>query len=300
MSIDVESLRIFVKVAELESFTEAGKQLGLSKSRVSLRVTALEQELGSRLLQRSTRVVRLTPDGEQLLPRARKLVVDTDEVGTMFQAPSSLKGRVRVDLPVNFARDVLIPRLPELLAAHPQLEVLLSVTDRRVELLKEGFDCVLRVGALADSGLVARKLGVLPMMNVASPAYLRKHGVPLTLDDLDDHLVVHYSLSLGADEPTFEHPDGHGRWVERPVRSVVTVNNADAYLAACIAGLGIIQVPRVGLTASLTAGAIVEVLPEHGCQPMPVTLVHGHSRNPPRRVRAVMTWIEQVLTPHLG
>lgn len=303
MSIDLESLRIFVKVAELSSFTEAGRQLGLSKSRASQRVTALETELGSRLLQRSTRIVRLTPDGEQFLPRARRLVVEADEVGAMFQAPSSLEGRVRIDLPVNFARDVLIPRLPELLAAHPRLEVLLSVTDRRVELLREGFDCVLRVGALADSGLVARKLGVLPMINVASPAYLRKYGVPLSLADLDRHVVVHYSLSLGADEPTFEYPasvEGSVRYRERPMRSTVTVNNADAYLAACVAGLGIIQAPRIGMDAALAAGTMVEVLPELTCQPMPVSIVHAHSRNPPRRVRAVMTWIEHVLTPHLG
>lgn len=296
---DVESLRIFVKVAELESFTGAGRQLGLSKSRVSLRVTALEQALGCRLLQRSTRVVRLTPDGEKLLPRARRLVVDAEEVGAMFQAPSSLEGRVRVDMPIGFARNVLIPRLPELLAAHPRLDVQLSVTDRRVELLREGFDCVLRVGALPDSGLASKKLGILPMANCASPAYLRKHGVPTTLEDLERHLVVHYSLTFGAEEPSFEHPEG-GAWRDRPMKSVVTVNNTDAYLAACVAGLGIIQAPRIGMLQSLESGAIVEVLPEHTCRPMPVTIVHGHARTPPKRVRAVMSWIEQALTPHLG
>lgn len=297
--MDLDSVRIFAKVAELQSFTRAAQQLGLSKARVSLQLKALEADLGTTLLHRTTRAVKLTPDGEQLLPRARALVSEADEVATMFHAPSTLRGRVRVDLPVNFARDVLIPRLPEFLAAHPRLEVLLSTTDRRVELVREGFDCVLRVGALADSGLIGRKIGVLPMINCASPGYLHKHGVPRTLDDLDRHLVVHYSLTLGADEPSFEYCE-RGRTKERPMRSVLTVNSADAYLAACVAGLGIIQTPRIGMRQSLAAGTLVEVLPEHTCAAMPVTIVHGPTRHVPERVRAVMNWISQVLGPHLA
>ncbi|MFT3765988.1 MAG: LysR family transcriptional regulator [Minicystis sp.] len=296
--MDLEALRIFVKVADLASFTRAAEHLGMTKSRASLRVSALEADLGIRLLQRSTRVVRLTPDGDRFLARARRLVLEAEELGSMFQAQSTLRGRVRVDLPVNFAREFLIPRLPEFLAAHPQIEVLLSTTDRRVELMREGFDCSLRVGTLADSGLVGRRLGALPMMNVASPAYLRRHGTPRTIEDLDHHLVVHYSLSLGSDPPTFEYRDGD-RYRERPMRSLVTVNSADAYLAACVAGLGIIQAPRLGMRAKLGDGAIVEVLPDFTCEPMPVTLVHGHGRNVPKTVRAVMAWIAKQIEPLL-
>ncbi|KYF74566.1 LysR family transcriptional regulator [Sorangium cellulosum] len=298
MSIDLESLKIFVKVAELGSFTRAGEHLGMPKARVSLRLKALEAELGTRLLQRSTRVVRLTPDGEELLPRARRLALEADDLGAMFQAARALRGRVRIDLPVNFARDVIIPRLPELLARHPALEVLLSTTDRRVEPLREGFDCVLRIGAPGDPGLVGRRLGALRMINCASPSYLREHGTPRRLEDLDRHLVVHYSLTLGADAPSFEHPH-EGGYRERPMRSVVTVNNADAYRAACLAGLGIIQAPRAGVLASITAGALVEVLPALTCAPMPVSLLHTHGRSVPRRVRAVMSWLAEVLSPHL-
>jgi DNA-binding transcriptional LysR family regulator len=294
--MDLEAVRVFVKVAELGSFTRAGDHLGLSKGRVSLRIQALEDELGCRLLQRTTRAVRLSPDGEQFLPRARRLVQDADELASMFHAPSSLRGTVRVDLPINFARDHLIPRLPELLAAHPQLEVQLSTTDRRVDVVRDGFDCVLRIGDLTDSGLVARRLGALPMVNCASPAYLLKHCTPRTLDDLDAHWLVHYAQSFGGAPPSFEYRDGD-RVRERPMRSLITVNNTDAYLAACVAGLGIIQAPRVGMRASLAAGAIVEVLPEHTCAPMPVSLVHPHTRAVPKRVRAVMTWLAQRMAP---
>src|SRR5688572_22541988 len=142
--MDLQAVRIFVRVAELGSFTRAGEQLGLSKARASIRIQKLEAELGCRLLLRTTRAVRLTEDGEQFLPRAKRLVVDSDELSSMFQARSALRGRVRIDLPIRIARDHIIPRLPEFLATHPQVELLVSTTDRRVDLVREGFDCVLR------------------------------------------------------------------------------------------------------------------------------------------------------------
>jgi len=297
--MEIDALRRFVKVAELASFTRAAEHLGLSKARVSMAVQALEADVGSRLLQRSTRAVRLTPDGEEFLARARQLVSDADELASLFQAPSSLRGRVRVDMPQSLARSTFIPRLPELLAAHPHLDVQLSTTDRRVDVIREGFDCVLRVGKLEESGLVARRLGEMPMMNCASPAYLKKHGTPRTLDDLDDHLVVHYSIRFGTDTPGFEYREG-SVYRERAMRSVITVNSTDSYRAACLAGLGIIQSPRMGLLPSVTTGELVEILPRHTCQPLPVSIVHAHGRQMPRHVRVVMSWIAEILKTQLA
>jgi DNA-binding transcriptional LysR family regulator len=296
--MDFEALRAFLKVAELGSFTRAGEHLGLSKTRVSVRVQELEAEVGSRLLQRSTRAVRLTPDGNEFLVRARRLAQDAEELASMFQAPSTLRGEVRVDLPVKFARTLFIPRLPEFLAAHPQLRVSLSTTDRRVDLLREGFDCVLRIGSTGDSSLIARRLGVLPVMNCASPGYLVKYGTPRTLADLAEHLVVGYAQTLGAEEPAFEYRDG-AHYRDLPMRSVVTVNSADAYQAACLAGLGIIQAPRIGMRPLLASGELVEVLPELVPSALPVTLLHAHARNVPKRVRAVLAWLAQTIEPHL-
>ena len=296
--MDLETLRIFVKVAEVSSFTRAAEHLGMPKSRVSLRIRALEEELGSHLLLRTTRSVRLTPDGESFLARASRLVLDADEIATMFVAPSTLRGRVKVDLPVAIARDLVIPRLPELFATYPNLEIMLSTTDRRVDIQREGFDLVLRVGTLRDSSLVAKRLGALTMMNYASPGYLRRYGIPRTLEDLDRHYLVHYSLAFGSDEPSFEYPDGD-RFRERPMRALVTVNNADAYEAACLAGLGIIQAPVWGRNAATLREELVEVLPDYPCRAMPVSLVYGHGRNPPKRVRATMTWLAQVVQPLL-
>ena len=295
MSLDLDGVRAFLKVAELTSYTRAAAQLGLSKSQVSLRVQALETQLGSRLLQRSTRTVLLTGDGEQFVPRAQRLLADADEVAAMFSGPSDLKGKLRVDLPVNLARDRVIPRLPEFFAAHPSLELFVSTTDRRVDLLREGFDCVLRIGVLDDSTLQARKLGALPNVNVASAAYLEKYGTPKTLDDLKGHFLVNYAGRTGSEPAVFEYRDG-ARYRELPMKALVSVNSADAYQAACVAGLGIIQIPRMAKVIS----SLVEVLPQYEARPLPVSIVHGYARAVPRRVRVFMDWLTRVIAPHLA
>lgn len=294
MTLDPESLRAFVKVVELGSFTRAAAQLGTGKARVSLRIKALEDELGTRLLQRTTRVVRATSDGEELLPRARRWVLDGEELGALFQTGRGLRGLVRVDLPVRVARDTIIPRLPELLARHPALSIHVSTTDRRTAPVREGFDLVLRVGAPGDPSLVGRRLGMLAMANAASPEYVRRHGVPRTLADLARHLVVHYASPDDTAPPSFEHV-ANGVLTDVPVRSVLTVSDADAYYAACMAGLGIVQAPRAGLRTSFASGLLIEVLPEHLAAPMPVSLLHPHGRSVPRRVRAVMSWLEEIV-----
>jgi DNA-binding transcriptional LysR family regulator len=249
-------------------------------------------------LLRTTRAVRLSEDGEQFLPRAKRLVLDAEELAGMFRAPSTLRGRVRLDLPIGFARDHIIPRLPEFLTAHPQIELLVSTTDRRVDLVREGFDCVLRVGKLSDSGLIARKLGVLQMVNCASPGYLAKYGTPSALADLERHWMVGYSPALGGLTPSFEYPDGK-RFRELPMRSLISVNGTDAYQTACIAGLGIIQVPRIGARARLASGELVEILPELECERMPVSLVQGHPPRVREPVRALMTWLARLIAPHV-
>ena len=297
--MDLDQLRVFARVAELGSFTQAADQLGLAKGRVSLVVQRLEAQVGARLLQRTTRRVRLTPDGEQFLERSKELTADADQLQAMFQpATSGLRGRLRIDLPNSLARDLIIPRLPEFLSAHPLLEVGISTTDRRVDLVHEGFDCVLRIGTLADADLVARPLGLMKMRNVASPAYLRTHGTPETLADLAAHRIVHYAAKLGTQGAGWEYQEGGVARVH-PMRSVIVVNGTDAYQAACLAGLGLIQAPVRGTQHWIDAGLLVEVMPNFTAAPMPVSLLYPHRRQLAPRVQAILGWLTQVVEPYL-
>ncbi len=294
MSFDLDSLRVYVRVAELRSFTHAARQLRMPKARASAQVQRLEAALGTQLLQRSTRVVRPTPEGEQLLKLAAGFLAEAEEIGALFQAGRSLRGRVRVELPILVARDFVIPRLPELLARHPQLQLDIRASDQVAAALREGFDIVLRVGLVNEPGLVGHRLGEAPMMNCASPSYLRQHGVPLTLDDLRDHLVVHYAADPA---PVFEYLDGQ-TYRELPMRSAVTVDNIETYQAACVAGLGIVQLPRHDQDRH--RHELVEILPGFTARPVPITLLHTHGRSAPRRVRAVMAWLRELLAPLVG
>lgn len=298
--MDLQELRAFARVADLGSFSRAAEQLGLAKGRVSAAVQHLEVQLGARLLHRTTRQVRLTPDGEAFLERCKELLADAEQLQAMFQpAAAGLRGRVRIDLPNTFARDVVLPRLPEFLAAHPLLEVGISTTDHRVDVVREGFDCVLRIGTLADSELVARPLGALRMCNVASPEYLRVHGTPRSLQDLAQHRVVHYAARLGTQGAGWEYEDG-GTVRLLPMKASVVVNSTDAYQAACLAGLGFIQAPVRGARPLVAAGRLVEVLPQHVPPPMPVSLLYPHRRHVPPRVQAMLQWLEQVVGAELA
>ncbi|MHC5148115.1 LysR family transcriptional regulator [Stenotrophomonas sp. PS02301] len=295
----LDQLRCFLRVAELGSFTGAADSLGLPKASVSLAVQRLEAEVGVQLLHRTTRRVQLTADGAQFQTRAHDLLHDMDDLQGMFRVDTSqLKGRLRVDMSSGLARQLVIPQLPGFLAQHPGVEIELSGTDRRVDLIREGFDCVLRVGPLDDNTLVARPLGRLPIVNCASPAYLAARGIPVTLDDLAGHALVHYVGTLGQRSPGFEYHDGEG-YRSLPMRGAVTVNSGDGYTAAALAGLGIIQVPRLGVRRALADGTLVEILPDCLAEPMPVSLLYAQRRHLPRRVAAFMEWAATVIRPEL-
>ncbi|MEN5219741.1 LysR family transcriptional regulator [Stenotrophomonas sp. TWI602] len=295
----LDHLRCFLRVAELGSFTGAADSLGLPKASVSLAVQRLEAEVGVQLLHRTTRRVQLTADGAQFQTRAHDLLHDMDDLQGMFRVDTSqLKGRLRVDMSSGLARQLVIPQLPDFLAQHPGVEIELSGTDRRVDLIREGFDCVLRVGPLDDNTLVARPLGQLRIVNCASPAYLAARGTPATLDDLASHALVHYVGTLGQRSPGFEYHDGEA-YRSLPMGGAVTVNSGDGYTAAALAGLGIIQVPLLGARPALTAGTLVEILPGLQAEPMPVTLLYAQRRHLPRRVAAFMDWAAAVIRPEL-
>jgi DNA-binding transcriptional LysR family regulator len=295
----LDRLRIFVRVAELGSFTRAAEALGLQKGVASVAVQQLENSLDARLLQRTTRRVELTHDGRACYERARDLLADADDLGALFrQTPQRLAGRLRVDMPTGIAQYHVIPHLQEFTAPHPALQLEISATDRRVDLIREGFDCVVRVGRVEEPSLVVRPLGLARVITCASPAYLARHGTPRTLADLAGHRLVRYSLNFGNQAEGWEYFDG-AQYRELPMDNSITVNNAAAYSAACLAGYGLIQVPLIGDGPHLATGALVHVLPQYEAEPMPVSLLYPHRRHLPLRVRAFMDWVAALLQPLL-
>ncbi len=296
----LDLLRIFLRVTELSSFTQAAESLGLPKANVSDSIRALEDLLGTRLLHRTTRKVQATQDGLALYERAHGLLAEMEQLEAMFaQREPQLTGKLRVDLPTLIARRTVVPQLGSFLAAHPLLEIEVSSTDRRVDLVREGFDCVLRVGGLQDSSLIARPLGEMPLINCASPAYLSRYGVPHTLADLEHHRLVHYVQVLGARSPGFEYRE-NGVDCQLTMAGSVTVNNAEAYEAAALGGLGIVQAPATGARRHLDSGELVAFMPDFAAAPMPVSLLYASRRHVPERVRVFMDWLATVLASTLA
>jgi DNA-binding transcriptional LysR family regulator len=297
---NLQALLIFARVAEMMSFTRAAESLGIQKGRVSTVIRALERDMGATLLHRTTRSVQLTEDGRTFYARARDLLAEAQDVQSMFANNGApLRGRLRVDMPTELAKTVVIPALPQLLDANPELELELSSTDRRVDLVQEGFDCVIRLGPIVDDRLIARSLGKLRMMNAASPSYLAKYGTPQTLDDLliQGHQMVHYAPTLGARLSGWEYPEGDG-YASLALPGAMQVNNVQTYHAAGLAGIGLIQAGYLALAYHIKSGDLVEILPDLRPEPLSASLVVAHRRNLSPRLRAFMMWIESVLEPY--
>ncbi len=291
----IDLLRIFTRVVESGSFTRAADTLGLPRSSVSVAIRDLELRLGARLLHRTTRKVSATQDGLALYERSQRLISDFEETENLFrQTTVSPAGKLRIDMPGRIGRLIVAPALPDFLTRYPQIDIDMGVTDRAVDLVEDSIDCVLRVGPLADSGLIARFIGDLPLINAASPAYLAGHGMPQDPADLDVHLAVAYaSPSSGRIEPWEWLENGETR--SRTLHSRVVVNSAEAYIACCLAGLGLIQIPAYDVKAHLAAGELVEVMPGHRAAPMPMTLLFPHRQALSRRLQVFADWLEGLL-----
>ncbi len=291
----IDQLRIFIRVAHSGGFTLAADQLGLPRPTVSLAIQQLEARLGTRLFNRTTRRMSLTQDGDALLERAIALVADSEELQFRHQG-RVLTGRLRVDLPSRIARRQVAPELPTFFERHPGIEVDLGSSDRAVDLVHEGIDCALRVGDMPASSLVARPLGMFRLINCASPAYLARHGVPHTPADLLQHLAVNYaSPSSGRVAPWEWEEQGELRTLV--MHSRVSANNSETYIACCLAGMGLIQIPAFDVREHLEAGELVEVLADWRAPPMPVQIVYPHRRHLSRRVQVFSGWLGEIMAP---
>ncbi|RDS83170.1 LysR family transcriptional regulator [Dyella psychrodurans] len=296
----LDAMRLFARIVELGSFTAAADDLNLPRATVTHAIKGLEERLRTQLLQRTTRRVRTTRDGEAYYNHCVRLLADVDAVETDFRETNvQPRGRLRIDLPAQMAKLWLIPSLPAFFARYPQIELDIGTGDRLVDLLREGVDCVLRVGQLPDSGLVGRRVGTLEQVTVASAAYVRREGSPRTLADLQDG---HYAVNWAS--PTTHRSEPLDFMVKRKRREVVlpgrvTVSGVEAYLSCCEAGLGIAQFPRYRAAEGLASGRLKEILPETPPPSLPVTVLYSAHRQMPARLRVFVDWLVGVMAKQL-
>ena len=286
-----DAMRIFTRIVELRSFTQAAHDLGYPKATVTHAIKQLEARLHVRLLQRTTRQVTPTLDGDAYYQRCVRLLADLEETESVFtSAARQPAGKLRVDLHATLAMHFVMPVLDRFCARHPLIELEIGMGDRLVDLVREGVDCVLRVGELGDSSMVARRVALLEQMTCASPAYLAAHGTPRTLAELAGHRAVNFfSAQTGKTWPFDFKAGGQVHSVLLP--GTVSVNNADAYHACCRAGMGLIQAPRYHLEQALAAGELVEVLADLRPDPVPVSVLYPHLRQLSPRVRVFADWV---------
>lgn len=290
-----ETLKRFIRVAELASFTKAAESLNLPKASVSLAIQQLETRLQTQLFHRTTRKVQLTPDGQLFYEKSKDVLSEIEELETLFISDDrQIAGVIRVNMSHPMARHLVIPALPEFLQRYPNLSIDISSEDRKVDLISEGYDCVVRTGNVEESGMIMRKIGEMQQTNFASPAYLAEYGEPHSIEDLQQHYLIHYQVSSDRRFDAFEYGiDGQVKTY--PMKSRICVNNTDAYRAACAAGLGIMQAPRFGAHEMLISGQLVEVLTAYTAPSMAVSILFPHRRNLSKRVRIFMDWLSETI-----
>jgi DNA-binding transcriptional LysR family regulator len=290
-----DAMRVFTRVVERRSFSLAAEDLGLPRSTVTDAVKGLEARLGVRLLERTTRQVHPTLDGEAHYRRCLSLIADLEDAEGAFGGARP-KGLLRVDVHGTLARHFVMPRLPGFLAEYPEIELYMSEGDRLVDLIREGIDCVLRVGDIKDSDMIARRVAMLDEITCAAPAYIERFGRPASVDALDGHIMVGFhSSAAGTLLPLEFVVDGAMRDVR--LRATVSVNGAESLVAAARLGLGLIQVPRYHVEDDLNQGTLVAVLQHCPPSPTPVSLLYPRQRQLSPRVRVFIEYITRAFRP---
>lgn len=282
-------MAVFIRIAERKSFTLAAEDLLIPRSTVTNLLKRLEQRLNTRLLERTTRQVKLTHDGEIFYERCTRLLSDLDEMENLF-SQTSPKGVLRVNLQGTLAKFFVVPFLNEFLAKYPGITLHVAEDDRQIDLVNEGVDCVLRAGELLDSSLIGRRLTALEQVTVASPDYLQQQGVPKTISELKRHKAVGYSLDAKSKPTELDFISGK-KQISIDLATSIIVAGADLYTGAALAGLGIIQVPRYRIASELKAGVLQEILPDNPPPVMPVSALYPSSRHLSSRTRVFLDWL---------
>ncbi|MBT9238542.1 HTH-type transcriptional regulator DmlR [compost metagenome] len=295
-----DAMQAFVRVVETGSFTKAAATLHMSKTTVTQLVQQLEARLRVRLLNRTTRKVNVTADGAAYYERVVRLLGDIDDAETSLSSASMApRGRLRVDVPSPLARMLLIPALPGFFARYPEIQLTVGASDRIVDIIGENVDCVVRGGEITDQSLVARHVGDLELGIYAAPGYLHRFGTPLHPRELEEsrHTTVGFLWFRTGKALPYAMQRGEER-MEAQGRSQLTVDDGNAYLAAGLAGLGVIWLPQYMAKPHLANGELLPLFEDWRMAPMPMYLAFPPNRHVSAKVRVFIDWIIELIAEH--
>ena len=296
----LQAMEVFVQVVDAGGFTRAAETMKLPKATVSTLIQSLETALAVKLLHRTTRHVSVTADGAAYYERCLRILSDVREAEeSLSRTRLSPTGRLRVDAPTGLASDVIVPALPQFFEQYPDIQLELGCSDRPVDLIEEGVDCAVRGGALGDSSLIARRVGILHFVTCASPAYLERYGRPAHPNDLLNHRCVNYfSARTGKIFDWDFTRDGERVQVALPGH--IALNDSNAYIAAGIAGLGIVQMANFMIEPMLKDGRFELILNDWISDPLPVHVVYPQNRHLSAKVRVFVEWVAELFSNHPG
>ncbi|WP_448107300.1 LysR substrate-binding domain-containing protein [Pseudomonas azerbaijanoccidentalis] len=295
-----DAMQAFARVVEAGSFTKAAETLHMSKTSVTQLVQQLEARLRVKLLNRTTRKVNVTADGAVYYERVVRLLADLDDAETSLSSASTVpRGRLRVDVPSPLASMILMPALPEFHARYPDIQIDMGVSDRIVDLIDENVDCVVRGGELTDQSLMARRVGDLQLGVFAAPSYLQRLGTPLHPRELEgsEHRIVGFLWARTGKAVPYAMRNA-GESVEIKGRYVLAVDDGNAYIAAGLAGMGVLWLPDYMSRPYLARGELVPLFEGWSLDPMPLFVAFPPNRHISRKVRVFIDWVTELMAQH--
>lgn len=291
----LQAMQVFTRVVETNSFAKASEALGIMPSSATRQVKNLEQFLGVSLLHRTTRQLSLTPDGEHYYQHCRRILAEIDQIEASFPGGKGTpRGRLRIDISSSLGRIFILPAIRDYQRRYPEVDLAIGLSDRTVDLVQEGIDCVIRTGTLQDSAtLVARRIASFEWVTCATPEYLQMHGVPLILDDLLHHQAVGYLSSRTGRALDWNYVV-NGEEVSVRVPDRLAVNDTDGYVTCALEGLGLIRVGSYMVLPHLRSGRLVQVLEEFRAPAVPVSVVYPQSTHLSPTLRSFVDWVAEL------
>ncbi|WP_342119256.1 LysR substrate-binding domain-containing protein [Pseudoduganella sp. OTU4001] len=293
----LEGMRAFVRVVEAGSFTKAAETLDVSKTTVTQLVQQLEANLRIKLLNRTTRKVNVTTAGAAYYERVIRLLAELEDIENNILGESTVpRGLLRVDVPSPFANIILVPALPAFHARFPEIQLDIGASDRKVDLIGDNVDCVVRGGEIADGSLVARRIADLQLGVYAAPSYLREAGMPIHPDDLHGagHRIVHYRWTNGLPYAM----EKSGERIKVGGRHFLAIDDGNAYLTAGLAGLGVLWLPQYMARAHVASGALIPLFTDWRIDPMPLHVAYPPDRYVRKQLRVFIDWIVDLMAQH--